>query len=239
MSRGLSRCPALCFLAALAFAPLSAAGRASASPGILQRFLAVDDPTPTQYRALRHLEARNDHFGKRAWMDVWTEGDASGFTYRVAGEEGSDYIRDHVFRAVLDIERRAWASGACDRAGVTPANYTFTDRGAQADGLATLAVKPRRNDVLLVDGAIFLNPDDGELVRIEGRLSKTPSFWMRQIDVIRWYRRIAGVRMPVAIESVADVRLAGESTFRMTYEYESINGQTVGAPQARASAGRR
>src|SRR5258707_5156360 len=111
MSRGLSRCLLLCFLAApqvarvntaLPFAPVNAAAgsksAASASPGILQRFLAVDDPTPTQYRALRHLEARNDHFGKSAWMDVWTDGDAAGFTYRIVAEDGSDYIRDHVFR---------------------------------------------------------------------------------------------------------------------------------------------
>jgi hypothetical protein len=73
---------------------------------------------------------------------------------------------------------------------------------------------------------------------MEGRLSKPPSFWTRRVEIVRWYRRIAGVRMPVALESAANVRIAGESTFRMTYEYESINGQRVGAPEARASAGR-
>jgi hypothetical protein len=36
------------------------------------------------------------------------------------------------------------------------------------------------------------------------------------------------------IESVAQVLIAGRSTFRMTYEYESINGQRVGNPQPRA-----
>jgi hypothetical protein len=41
--------------------------------------------------------------------------------------------------------------------------------------------------------------------------------------------------MPVALESVANVRIAGESTFRMRYDYESVNGQRVGAPEARAS----
>jgi hypothetical protein len=41
--------------------------------------------------------------------------------------------------------------------------------------------------------------------------------------------------MPVALESVADVKVAGESTFKMTYEYESINGERVGAPEVRAS----
>ena len=59
------------------------------SPVILQRFLALDDPTPKQFRALRHLEARNDKFEKSAWMDVWTEGDVSGFRFVIIGEGGS------------------------------------------------------------------------------------------------------------------------------------------------------
>src|SRR5207245_9033181 len=92
-------------------------------------------------------------------------------------------------------------------------------------------VKPRRKDVLLVDGSIFLQPVDGELARIEGRLSKSPSFWTRRVEIMRQYQRIGGVRVPVTVESVAHVLIAGRSTFRMTYEYQTINGQHVGDPQ--------
>jgi hypothetical protein len=213
-----------------------AAGPANGSPAVLERFLALGDPTPSQYRALRHLEARNDKFEKSAWMDVWTEGDASGFRYRIVAEEGSDYIRSKVFRASLDRERDMWSPGSPDEGALTPANYVFEDRGAQPDGLASLGVKPRRKNMLLVDGSIYLNPDDGELVRMEGCLSKTPSFWTRRVEIVRWYQRIAGFRMPTVLESVANLRIAGESTFRMTYEYESINGQKVGNPQPRTLA---
>jgi hypothetical protein len=225
----------LCFIPLL-LTPARAAGPASTSAAALQRFLSLDDPAPTQYRALRHLEARNDTFEKSAWMDVWTEGDASGFRYLIVSEDGSDYIRSKVFRATLDTERKMWASRAPDRAALTPANYVFEDGGAQPDGLASLTVKPRRKDVLLVDGSIFLNPEDGELVRMEGRLSKAPSFWTRRVEIVRWYQRIAGFRMPTALESVANVRVAGVSTFRMSYDYESINGQRVGNPQPRVMA---
>lgn len=169
-------------------------------------------------------------------MDVWTEGDASGFRYQIVAEEGSDYIRSRVFRATLETERKVWASGAPDKAGLTPENYVFEDGGAQPDGLVSLTVKPRRQELLLVDGSIFLNPDDAELVRMEGRLSKPPSFWTRHVQITRWYRRIAGFRMPVALESVANVRIAGVSTFRMSYDYESVNAQQVGHPQPRLMA---
>ena len=236
MTRGLSRSLLAAPVAALLAAHAGAAGPASSAPVILQRFLALDDPTPTQIRALRHLEARNEKFEKRASMDVWTEGDGHGFRYTIVCEDGSEYIRSKVFRASLETEREMWASGSPDAAALTPANYVFEDRGTQPDGLTSLTVKPRRNNVLLVDGSIYLNPDDGELVRMEGQLSKTPSFWTKRVEIVRWYQRINGFRMPTALESVANVRIAGVSTFRMTYEYENINGQHVGNPQPRTLA---
>src|SRR4051794_19461151 len=220
MTHGLSRGVMASSLVARLGVPAFAAEPSSASPVILQRFLAIGDPTPAQFRALRHLEARNEKFEKSAWMDVWTEGDPSGFRFVIIGEGGSEYIRSKVFRASLETEQKMWASGEPDRATVTPANYVFTARGEEADGLLSLTVKPRRKDVLLVDGSIFLNPDDGELVRMEGRLSKAPSFWARRVEIVRWYQRIAGFRMPTALESVAHVMIAGISTFKMTYEYE-------------------
>jgi hypothetical protein len=126
-----------------------------------------------------------------------------------------------------------WADGDPERASLSFENYTFADRGITPEGLACLSVKSRRKDLLLVDGSIFVNPEDGELVRIEGRLSKSPSFWTRKVDVIRHYRRINGVRVPMAIESVAQVLIAGRSTFKMTYEYETINGLRIGDPKPR------
>jgi hypothetical protein len=224
-------------LALLALTTVGAAG--AVDPPILQRFLAKPDPSPTTYRALRHLDAHNDHFDSTAWMDVWTEADArDGFRYQIAAEGGSDYIRSHVFRETLDAEHRMWASGAPDRAALTPDNYIFEERIAEPGGLASIGLRPRRKDVLLVDGLIFLNPDDGELVRMEGALSKAPSFWTRRVQITRWYRRFAGVRMPTALESVANVRIAGTSTFRMTYEYESVNGEKLSNPHPRTAEGR-
>jgi len=211
------------------------AGTAELRPGILDRFLSNPDPTPHQVRALRHLEARNDHFDSSAWMDVWTESDRAGFRYRIVDAGGSDYIRAHVLVAALNSEQQFWQSGDVDRASFTPANYEFQSGTVQPDGLVSMLVKPRHKETLFVEGSLYLNPDDGDLVRLEGRLVKSPSFWTRRVDIVRWFRRYAGVRMPVAVESVANVRIAGRSTFRMTYEYETVNDQHVGTPQPRTA----
>jgi hypothetical protein len=202
---------------------------------VIERFLAREDNGPAQYRALRRLDARNLHFGASAWMDVWTDADATGgFRYQVASEGGSAYIRRKVFLAALDGEQKMWREGEPQRAQLNLTNYLIQDEGV-TDGLASLAITPRRKDVLLIDGWLFVKQDDGDLVRIEGHLSKVPSLWTRHVEIVRRYGRIQGVHVPIEIDSVAQVLIAGRSTFSMTYEYQSINGERVGDPQPRAN----
>jgi hypothetical protein len=192
---------------------------------VVQRFLSTDDSSPSRFRAHRHLEAKTAHLGMAAWMDVDTEGTPDGFRYTIVDEGGSDYIRSHVFKSSLDTERRMWATDSSNRA-VTPENYVFDDRGL-ASGLAEVRVTPRRKEVFLLDGSIFLRPEDGDLVRVEGTLTKNPSFWTRHVQVVGHYERIAGVRLPVAFESTASIVVAGTCSFTMTYNYEMVNGQDV------------
>src|SRR5437867_3591887 len=105
MQRRLPRIlPALAIFVAC-FSLSGAAGPTESSDdgSILQRFLALDAQAPISFRALRHLDAHNDQFDSSAWMDVWTEGDPTGFRYEVVAEGGSDYIRSRVLLASLDI----------------------------------------------------------------------------------------------------------------------------------------
>ena len=239
MSRRLIGGLAACALitGAGAVSSFGAANTAVVSP-ILERFLAARESATIPYRALRHVEAQCEHFASNAWMDVWTEVDAAGaMQYSIAGEGGSNYIRSKIFRGVLDAERRAVNSGVASQSEITLDNYAFDAAAAGAEeGLTSLAIKPKRKDVLLVDGLIFLTPADAALVRLQGRLSKNPSFWVRRVEIIRHYKRVGGMSMPVALESAANLLVAGRSTFKMTYDYESVNGKRVGTPQPRLVA---
>lgn len=217
-------------IVAVSTAPLAAS---QAQPAMaLQRFLARGETPTVAYRALRHLEASNAHFGAHAWMDALTEFDeAHGLRFEVVGQGGNSYIRTHVLLAALEGEQKLWLAREPQRASLTPENYSFDTAQPAAEGLNSVGIKPRRKDVLLVEGAIFIEPDDGELRRIEGRLSKAPSIWTRRVEIVRKYDTIAGVRVPISIESVAHVLIAGRSTFSMTYEYETINGQRTARPR--------
>ena len=90
-----------------------------------------------------------------------------------------------------------------------------------------VAVEPRRKERALVNGTMFLRPDSGVLVRLQGRLAKSPSFWVKSVDIVRSYADIDGVVLPVALDSHAQVRLLGAATFRMTYQYQEIDGRRI------------
>jgi hypothetical protein len=156
--------------------------------------------------------------------------ESGAFRYDVTSERGSSTIRERVLKAVLRDEAALWQRGDPARLALTGENYRF-DWDGTADGPETrIRITPFRKDALLVVGAMFLAHSDGDLLRIEGRLAKNPSFWTNRVEVTRRYARLAGVRVPIATESIAHVRLAGRSEFSMTYEYESINGQPVPTP---------
>ena len=214
---------------ATAFVMAESAAAPSALEPVLHRFLARADEPLLTYRGTRHLEGRNERYNMSGWMDIATELTAGGFHYTVVNEGGSDLIRKRVFRSMLEDEEQIFANGDVTRSSFTPTNYDLSPAQASEPGLAKLFARPKRKDVTLIDGAIYITDTDADLVRVEGQLAKNPSFWTRRVDVVRQYARVAGLRVPIRVESTAQIRFAGTSTMTMTYDYEVINGVNVGA----------
>jgi len=53
---------------------------------------------------------------------------------------------------------------------------------------------------------------------------------------VRHFQRLAGVRMPVSLDAIANVRFFGQSTFKAVIDYETVNAERVGTPQLRAAS---
>ncbi len=211
-------------LAALGSAAQATAPNAAEQP--IERFLATDGDRSHPYRALRRLEAENGD--RKGWLQAATAyAPGAGFTYKITSEGGSSQIRTQVLKAVLDAEREAIAQGEAARSALAPNNYLFEPNGIDAEGFANVLLTPRRKERTLIAGVMFLRPDAGELVRVQGRLARNPSFWVKNVDVVRRYSRINGVVVPIALESTAQVRFLGPATFQMTYDYEEIDGRSV------------
>ena len=198
----------------------------------VERFLAGIEKPPVAYKARRRLDASSSKLKESAWMEAITEFDpAAGFTYTIIAQGGSERIQRRVLKAVLETERENTTDAEWRKANLSRANYEFDFGGHAGDGMLRMQLTPRRRDARLVLGSALVTATSGNLVRINGRLSKSPSIWVRWVDVSRSYAPIAGAMMPVAIESTADVRIAGMSTFSMTYDYNMVDGQAVtGSP---------
>lgn len=195
---------------------------------VLERFLARPDEPLKSYRAVRRIEGANERFDKHAVMEAVTELRPDGqFHFEIVSETGSDYIRDKVLRPLLETEAKVLASGSASKSALTEANYEIGGGVPVDENLVKLFAKPRRKDVSLIDGSVFITSDDADLVRIEGRMAKNPSFWTTRVNLVRYYDRIGGVRVPVRLDSTAQIRFAGESTLTMVYDYESVNGVPV------------
>jgi hypothetical protein len=194
---------------------------------VLDRFLSRADEPLVTYRGTRRLEGRNERFNVSGWMEIAVELTEEGFHYKVTREGGSDLIRGRVFRSMLENEEEIFANGDATRSSFTNINYELTPAAAGEPGLVKLFARPKRRDVTLIDGAVFVTDTDADLVRVEGQLAKNPSFWTRRVQVLKQYARVNGLRVPVRVESTAQIRFAGTSTMTMTYDYQMINGVSI------------
>ena len=212
------------------FADADSTARSSTMSGsaeLVERFLAAGAPQLTAYRARRMLTASTRGGRMTGSIEAWTALDANGkFHYEITNGQGSDLIRRRVLVAALEEERRA--RDEHDTGGdLTRENYVFhVDEDRNGDFLR-IRLEPRRKSSMLVEGLAFVKHDDLDMVRIEGELSKGPSFWTRRVEITRHYARVSGVRVPIEVHSEADVRMVGVSTFSMFYEYVTVNGRPV------------
>ena len=183
---------------------------------------------PPAYRAFRRLEGGLSSSSRQGWLEAWTEFvPGRGFSYEVVREGGHEYVRNKVLRNLLSSEQDLIARGHPLRAQFVAKNYSFTDGGVTEDGLQRIILKANRKSDGIVNGSMWLDTEAGALVRIEGRLLKSPSFWLRDVDVTWKYASVGGHDLPVEMISSGRVRIFGRSTFKMNYDYVSIEGRAV------------
>lgn len=192
---------------------------------LIQRVVAETTRSGIAVRATRRLEAGAASGKYHAWMSVETTLTANNLSWRVLDEGGSERTREKVLRAVLETEAESVRTGS-ERAALSPANYEFVPLGTTG-GQTRLQLKARRADPTLINGTLTVGPD-GQPLLLEGQLAKSPSFWVKSVTVVRHYARVGGVSLPTAVESLAEIRMVGRSSFSMQYEYTAVNGKPVG-----------
>lgn len=219
---------------ATGFALLCGLGEISASGSSAQGFERVvarfNTTAPPSYRAFRRLEAGSPGKQKSGWLEAWTEfRPGQGLDVEIVREGGSEYVRNKILRGMLNSEQQLVANGKPLRAALDSHNYSFEDGGTTDEGLQRVVLKAARKSEGIVNGALFFEPQGGYVTRIEGRLVKSPSFWVHDVDVTWKFARVGGHVLPVEVSSLGRVRMYGGSMFRMVYDYVTIDGRPTGA----------
>jgi len=187
---------------------------------------------PRSYVAVRRLEAFNRKSNSSAWMEVRTTLADGRLEVEIVDEGGSNYIREKVFRRLLTSEQELTARRGPGAAfGLAAA--TCGEPEAATPGVVRLPLDDEPT-AALENAQLFVREHDGQPARLVGRLRKNPSFWISRVDLEWSYAPTqGGVIVPVEFRSTARVKLYGESSLRMQYEYVSVNGRPVGLVASR------
>lgn len=143
-------------------------------------------------------------------------------TYEALRFEGDNTVKSNVIARYLSAEVQNTRGPALS---VTPKNYKFKYRrtdelnGRQA---YVFEVTPRRKEVGLYKGEIWIDAELYVCVRESGRLVKNPSIFLKKVEFVRDYGIRDGISVPVRVQSVAQTRLVGPAELSIDYDNYSL-----------------
>lgn len=127
-------------------------------------------------------------------------------------------------KSLLDTEVANAGLGIQKASAITSANYQFQLEGhEEIDGESCwrLRLTPRRESRFLIQGQAWVSCTDYEIVKLEGRPSKMPSFWIKDILLIRLFQKVGNYWLPRADRSINQIRVFGQTQLEIDYlDYE-------------------
>jgi hypothetical protein len=97
----------------------------------------------------------------------------------------------------------------------SPDNYGFRfirEEDVSGQRCYVLELLPRRKDIHLLRGNVWVDANTYLPRRFEGELAKAPSWWVRDVRVAFVYGKVGGMWLQTASEASANVRILGRST---------------------------
>jgi hypothetical protein len=133
--------------------------------------------------------------------------------YQIQKSSGNDR-GEQVVRRLLDHEVEV-TSGVNDKSALNRNNYDFSYMGETIlDGQAcyVLGLRPTRRDSELISGQAWVDKSSFRVLRIEGDLAKSPSWWLKKVHVKLKFADLRGNWLQTNMEAVAEVRIVGPHT---------------------------
>ncbi len=147
--------------------------------------------------------------------------------YVIVKAQGSER-GEAIVRRILDHETNV--GNHTDQYTLSPANYDFALLGRETlDGedCYVLQLSPKREAVELVRGKAWVGANDFRVRRIEGETAKSPSMWVKNLNLTLNFGEVSVVWLQTSSRAVAQVRLAG--THVLTSKELEVRTGTVDA----------
>lgn len=127
---------------------------------------------------------------------------------------GDGFVKTNVITRLLQSEVDRAQKDEGRSVAILPENYKFSYKGTEViDGKTVhlFNVKPRKKRIGLFKGKIYLDVHSGALLRAEGQIVKSPSFFIKKINFVQDYDQIGPFSLPAHIHSIADTRIVGRA----------------------------
>jgi outer membrane lipoprotein-sorting protein len=146
----------------------------------------------------------------------------TGKSYTILSESGSGFIRTHVLNSILEQEKTINLPGIREHSWFTSANYEMKLKQGgvqQVDGrdCFVLTISPRRKATNMIEGTLWVDAKDGQIVRIEGSATQSPSILTGAAQVARHYVSVNGFGMATQARAVSDSFILGRTTVTIDY----------------------
>jgi len=174
-----------------------------------------------------------DETNPAAEMTVKTEyRKDTGKNYTILSQSGSGLILKHVLGAILEREKEINLPGTREHSWLISANYEMKLRPGgvqQQDGRdsVALAISPRQKSPNLIEGTIWVDAQDGSIVRLEGSTSESSSIFTGPTELMRQYVNVNGFGMATHARAVSSSFLLGRTVITIDYrDYQIELGPT-------------
>jgi hypothetical protein len=151
--------------------------------------------------------------------------------YQVLATDGDRTVRQQVIARYLSAEAES-ANLSPTSVAITPANYRFRYAASISDGdtrTYIFEITPRKKRPGLIKGQLWIDATTGVAVRQTGYLVRTPSIFVRRINVTRDTLLRDGVAYAKTTQLQIDTRLVGRANLTITERpYSPGRGDAIG-----------
>jgi hypothetical protein len=199
-----------------------------------ERGMKAQSEELTGYSSVNVIEAELPASAQRAEFELKRHYVApSVLEFTPVRSSGDKFVKSNVIVRLLQSEVDHVHKREQSQTAIDSSNYKFNYKGtSQLNGNAAhvYEVKPRENRVGLFKGKIYVDAATGHLLRAQGRIAKSPSFFIKKINFVQDYGTISGFTFPTHLHSEAETRLVGKAIVDIThrdYQLEFPGGSDV------------